>query len=137
RDRGLPVALINVGLARGGYEDFLTRMVVELKSLGADPTELLRNFSHHNYPTIDQLDRQVSDESPADRIFQSPLAYKHQLQVLSDAGVDVSQTRVFITEAGHIPLGEGSDPDHYPVDPPGQLDMTMQMLDAWASADQV
>lgn len=125
-DRGAPVVLMNGGLGRLGYEPFLRRMVDEFRRLGADPTELLEHYADHNYPRLDQLDRQISDGE----FWRSPFQYKHELSILAAAGVDVSRLRVYITEAGFLGAGRQADPE-------AQMALTLQLIEAWAPEEQV
>jgi hypothetical protein len=126
---GKPIELMNGGLGRAGYQGFLIRMADELRrleradALGAGgASALLRNFAAHVYPGLDEQQRQVSDGP--EEFARSPFMYKHQLEVLSSRGFDVSRTRVFVTEAGYI--GQPT------FDPQAQVNLTLQLIDLWA-----
>jgi hypothetical protein len=126
---GRPIELMNGGLGRAGYQGFLIRMVDELHRLQAagalvpgGPSALLRNFATHIYPDFGQQARQVSDGEG--EFFRSPFLYKHQLDILSRRGIDVSSARVFVTEGGYI--GQPT------FDPQAQTSLNLQLIDLWA-----
>jgi hypothetical protein len=126
---GRPIELMNGGLGRSGYRDFLLRIVDELHRLEAagqlgpgGASALLRNFAVHIYPDPGQETRQISDGE--DEFFRSPFNYKHQIDLLSRRGIDVSAIRVFVTEGGYI--GQPS------FDPTAQASLVLRLIDLWA-----